>query len=61
MTFEIGLILLLLLAVLALLATTRITPDVVMVAAMAVLMMTGVLTPKEALAEIGRASCRERV
>ena len=55
MTFEIGLILLLLLAVLALLATTRITPDVVMVAAMAVLMMTGVLTPKEALAGFSNA------
>lgn len=49
MTFEIGLILLLLLTVLALLATTNISPDVTLVAAMLVLMVSGVLTPGEAL------------
>lgn len=50
MTFEIYLILFLLVAVLFFLTTTRIPPDAILIAAMSFLMLSGVLSPSEALA-----------
>ena len=61
MTFEIIATLAVVFGVLVLLTSSRLETDVVLVGAMIVLTLLGILQPDQALQEIGRASCRERV